>query len=90
MTGVGGFLLLNHHDSPSGSATVLAVVSLVALFTTSRHCGLSYLCARETDLGGFPCAERAGAIDRRRAVARGYVLPAVMFGGSTGLTARAT
>jgi hypothetical protein len=48
LSGVGGFLLLNVFVSPSGSATVLAFVSLIALFRTSRHRGLSYVCARLT------------------------------------------
>lgn len=48
LTGVGGFLLLNHFESLSGPAIVLAAVSLIALFRTSRHRGLSYLCARLT------------------------------------------
>ncbi|MEU2281684.1 VanZ family protein [Streptomyces sp. NPDC013178] len=48
LTGVGGFLLLNHFDSLSGPATVLAVISLIGLFKTSQHRGFSYLCARLT------------------------------------------
>ncbi|MDX3382321.1 VanZ family protein [Streptomyces niveiscabiei] len=48
LTGVGGFLLLNHVESLSGPAIGLAAVSLVALFRTSRHRGLSYVCARLT------------------------------------------
>lgn len=48
LTGVGGFLLLNHFESLSGPAVVLAGVSLIALFRTSRHRGFSYLCARLT------------------------------------------
>ncbi len=48
LTGVGGFLLLNHFESLSGPAVVLAVISLIALFRTSQHRGLSYRCARLT------------------------------------------
>jgi glycopeptide antibiotics resistance protein len=48
LTGVGGFLLLNHFDSLTGPVIVLAVVSLIALFKTSQHRGFSYLCARLT------------------------------------------
>ncbi|MDX2548964.1 VanZ family protein [Streptomyces sp. WI04-05B] len=48
VTGVGGFLLLNHFESLTGLAVVLAGVSLIALFKTSRHRGFSYLCARLT------------------------------------------
>ncbi|WP_327745776.1 VanZ family protein [Streptomyces europaeiscabiei] len=48
VTGVGGFLFLNHFESLTGPAVVLAVVSLIALFKTSRYRGFSYLCARLT------------------------------------------
>lgn len=48
LTGVGGFLLLNHFESLTGPAVVLAVVSLIALFKTSQHRGFSHVCARLT------------------------------------------
>ena len=48
LTGVGGFLLLNHFGSSSSPVIVLAVVSLIALFKTSQHRGFSYVCARLT------------------------------------------
>ncbi|MDX5562721.1 VanZ family protein [Streptomyces sp. ID05-04B] len=48
LTGVGGLLLLNHFGSLSGPVIVLAAVSLIALFKTSRHRGFSYVCARLT------------------------------------------
>ncbi|MEE1759570.1 VanZ family protein [Streptomyces sp. SP18BB07] len=48
LTGVGGFLLLNHFGSLSGPAAILAVISLIALFKTSQHRGFSYLCAKLT------------------------------------------
>ncbi|MFD5228728.1 VanZ family protein [Streptomyces qaidamensis] len=63
LTGVGGFLLLNHFGSLPGPAAVLAVLSLIALFKTSRHRGFSYLCARLTMTDSRMPSEQAASTE---------------------------